>query len=102
MRTSCSFPNSNDSPPAPQSSTRNGGFPRLSALGTAYAEYPATGVTNDFREENIMSNLQSVLGGAVWMAVATLLMLATFEPAPSPIGETEFAAVKIAAGFADI
>jgi translation initiation factor 2 gamma subunit (eIF-2gamma) len=49
-----------------------------------------------------MTNLQSILGGAAWMAVATLMMLAALEPAPSPIGETEFAAVKIAAGFADI
>jgi hypothetical protein len=49
-----------------------------------------------------MSNMQSILGGAVWMAVATLLLLATFEPAPSPINDTQFAAVKIAAGFAEI
>ena len=27
-----------------------------------------------------MSNLQSFAGGAVWMAVAAILMLATFEP----------------------
>jgi hypothetical protein len=49
-----------------------------------------------------MSNLQSILGGAVWSTVATLLLLATFEPAPSPIDEAQFAAVKIAAGFAEI
>jgi translation initiation factor 2 gamma subunit (eIF-2gamma) len=55
-----------------------------------------------FGRRNTMSNLQSILGGAAWMAVATLLMLATFEPAPSPISDTQFAAVKIAAGFADI
>jgi hypothetical protein len=27
-----------------------------------------------------MTNLQSIAGGAVWIAIATLLMLATFEP----------------------
>ncbi len=27
-----------------------------------------------------MTNLQSFAGGAVWVAVATLLMLITFEP----------------------
>jgi hypothetical protein len=36
-----------------------------------------------------MTNLQSVAGGAVWVAIATLLMLVTFEPvsteqAPAP------------------
>lgn len=36
-----------------------------------------------------MTNLQSVAGGAVWIAIATLLMLVTFEPvsmekAPAP------------------
>ena len=49
-----------------------------------------------------MSNLQSILGGAVWATVAALLLLATFEPAPSAISDTQFAAVKIAAGFAEI
>jgi hypothetical protein len=27
-----------------------------------------------------MTNLQSIAGGALWVAIATLLMLATFEP----------------------
>ena len=27
-----------------------------------------------------MTNLQSIAGGALWIAVATLLMLVTFEP----------------------
>jgi hypothetical protein len=27
-----------------------------------------------------MTNFQSVAGGAVWIAIATLLMLVTFEP----------------------
>jgi hypothetical protein len=27
-----------------------------------------------------MTNLQSIAGGAIWIAIATLLMLATFEP----------------------
>jgi len=49
-----------------------------------------------------MTNLKSMLGAAVWMTVATVLMLATFEPVPSPISDTQFAAVKIAAGFVEI
>jgi hypothetical protein len=49
-----------------------------------------------------MSNLQSVIGGAAWMAVATILMLATFEPTPLASGEAQFAAAKIAAGYADV
>nr|WP_295372254.1 hypothetical protein [uncultured Sphingosinicella sp.] len=48
-----------------------------------------------------MSNLQSLLGGAVWMAIATVLMLATFEPAPGLGSDAQFAAVKVAAGYAD-
>jgi hypothetical protein len=36
-----------------------------------------------------MTNLQSIAGGALWIVIATLLMLATFEPvaieqAPAP------------------
>ncbi len=27
-----------------------------------------------------MTNLQSIAGGALWIAIATLLMLVTFEP----------------------
>lgn len=50
----------------------------------------------------MMTNMRSILGGAAWMAVATLLLLATFEPTPSPLSETQFAAAKVAAGFADI
>jgi hypothetical protein len=48
-----------------------------------------------------MTNMQSILGGAVWSAVATLLMLAAFEPAPADLSETQLAAVKVAAGFAE-
>lgn len=49
-----------------------------------------------------MSNLQSVFGGAMWAAVATLLLLATFEPVPMATSETQLAAAKIVAGYADI
>jgi len=48
-----------------------------------------------------MSNMQSILGGAVWMAVATLLMIAALDPTPADLSDTQFAAVKIAVGFAD-
>lgn len=33
-----------------------------------------------FKGETNMSNLQSFAGGALWVAVAAILMLATFEP----------------------
>ena len=42
-----------------------------------------------------MTNLQSIGGGMVWMAVAAVLMLATFEPV-SP-GEQPAAPDRIAA-----
>jgi hypothetical protein len=48
-----------------------------------------------------MSNLQSLLGGAVWVAIATVLMLATFEPTSAGSGEAHFGAVKVLAGYAD-
>ena len=49
-----------------------------------------------------MSNLQSILGGAVWMVIAAALMLCALDPAPSGLSDTQFAAVKVASGFADI
>jgi hypothetical protein len=48
-----------------------------------------------------MSNLQSLLGGAVWAGIAAVLMLATLEPTPASSSEAHFAAVKIAAGYAE-
>jgi translation initiation factor 2 gamma subunit (eIF-2gamma) len=48
-----------------------------------------------------MSNLQSLLGGTVWAAIAAVLMLAALEPTPAPSSEAHFAAVKIAAGYAE-
>ncbi len=49
-----------------------------------------------------MSNLQSILGGAVWSVIAAVLMLATFEPTPAAASDAHFAAVKVAAGYADV
>ncbi len=48
-----------------------------------------------------MSNLHSVLGGAAWMAVATLLLLATFEPTPALDSDARYAAAKVVTGYAD-
>jgi hypothetical protein len=49
-----------------------------------------------------MSNLQSLFGGTVWAAVATLMLLATFERAPQNSSETQLAAAKVVAGYADV
>jgi len=49
-----------------------------------------------------MSNLQSAIGGALWMAIATVMMLAALEPVPSVASDVHFAAAKVAAGYADV
>ena len=49
-----------------------------------------------------MTNMKSILGGAVWMAVASVLMAAALEPTPSDLTETQYAAVKLVVGFAEI
>lgn len=49
-----------------------------------------------------MTNLRTIFGAGAWAGLATLLMLAALEPAPSPLSETQFAAVKVAVGFAEI
>ncbi len=49
-----------------------------------------------------MSNFQSVMGGALWAAVATLLLFAAVDPAPVSACDTQLAAAKIVVGYADI
>jgi hypothetical protein len=48
-----------------------------------------------------MTNLQSIAGGAVWIAIATLLMLATFEPvATEQVAPPAFVLAAAASGSA--
>jgi len=49
-----------------------------------------------------MSNLQSAVGGAVWVVVSALMMMGALNPTPSNLSDTQYAAVKIAVGFAEI
>ncbi len=48
-----------------------------------------------------MTNLQSIAGGAIWIAIATLLMLATFEPvATEQVAQPAFVLATAATGSA--
>jgi poly(A) polymerase Pap1 len=60
--------------------SKNRGNPGLGRFGTARAERIGTGVKTWSQRRTEMTNLQSIAGGVVWMAVALVLMLVALEP----------------------